>query len=187
MPRGRALLLVALLVAALPVLDAAAQNSRETERRLNPYALRLDEGVWYVVGHDLDRDATRTFRVARIRSDIRFATRRERDFRQPAEFDVDAHRVARPWQIGEQVGVATIATTWLQNNPAHHTVIQVLAETGFSAFLAEHPLDRATFTEAVRLATTIKPGYHTVLSEPGAVARLQEYISEDSIWDGFLV
>ena len=83
-------------------------RERETERRLNPYALRLDEGVWYVVGHDLDRDATRTFRVARIRSDIRFATRRERDFRQPAEFDVDAHRVARPWQIGEQVGVARI-------------------------------------------------------------------------------
>ncbi|MDR6989971.1 peptidoglycan DD-metalloendopeptidase family protein [Luteimonas sp. 3794] len=34
MARGRALLLVALLVAALPVLEAAAQNSRETERRL---------------------------------------------------------------------------------------------------------------------------------------------------------
>jgi len=34
MARGRALLLVALLVAALPVVDAAAQNSRETERRL---------------------------------------------------------------------------------------------------------------------------------------------------------
>ncbi|MCD9004869.1 peptidoglycan DD-metalloendopeptidase family protein [Luteimonas sp. XNQY3] len=34
MSRGRALLLTALLVAALPVLDAAAQNSRETERRL---------------------------------------------------------------------------------------------------------------------------------------------------------
>src|SRR6185503_18705716 len=48
-------------------------RERETERRLNPYALLLDEGVWYVVGHDLDRDATRTFRVARIRSDIRFA------------------------------------------------------------------------------------------------------------------
>src|SRR6186997_2617684 len=91
-------------------------RERETERRLNPYALRLDEGVWYVVGHDLDRDATRTFRVARIRSDIRFATRRERDFRQPEEFDVDAHRVARPWQIGEQVGVARIGvqgdTAW---------------------------------------------------------------------------
>ena len=35
----------------------------------------------------------RTFRVSRIRSDIRFATRRERDFRLPADFDVEAHRV----------------------------------------------------------------------------------------------
>lgn len=34
MARGRALLLVALLTAALPMLQAAAQNSRETERRL---------------------------------------------------------------------------------------------------------------------------------------------------------
>ena len=83
-------------------------RDRETERRLNPYALRLDEGVWYVIGHDLDRDATRTFRVARIRSDIRFATRRERDFRLPPDFDVDAHRVARPWQIGEPLGIARI-------------------------------------------------------------------------------
>ena len=91
-------------------------RDRETERRLNPYALRLDEGVWYVVGHDLDRDATRTFRVARIRSDIRFATRRERDFRLPAEFDVEAYRIARPWQIGQRVGVARIGvqgdTAW---------------------------------------------------------------------------
>ena len=83
-------------------------RDRETERRLNPYALRLDEGVWYVIGHDLDRDAIRTFRVARIRSDIRFATRRERDFRQPVDFDVEAHRVVRPWQIGSQVGTARI-------------------------------------------------------------------------------
>ena len=83
-------------------------RDRETERRLNPFALRLDEGVWYVIGHDLERNATRTFRVARIRSDIRFATRRERDFRQPADFDVEAHRVARPWQIGPHVGTARI-------------------------------------------------------------------------------
>ncbi len=91
-------------------------RERETERQLNPYALRLDEGVWYVIGHDLDRDAARTFRVSRIRSDIRFATRRERDFRQPPEFDVDAYRVPRPWQIGEGVGVARIGvqgdTAW---------------------------------------------------------------------------
>jgi proteasome accessory factor BC len=92
------------------------QHDKVAERTLNPYALRLDEGVWYVIGHDLDRDAVRTFRVSRIRSDIRFATRRERDFRLPPEFDVEAHRVPRPWQIGETVGRARIAvqgdTAW---------------------------------------------------------------------------
>ena len=73
----------------VPVL----RRPRATARRSavsTPIALRLDEGVWYVIGHDLDRDATRTFRVARIRSDIRFATRRERDFRLPADFDVES-------------------------------------------------------------------------------------------------
>ena len=85
------------------VLVASAGQGRR-ERTLNPYALRLDEGIWYVVGQDLDRAAVRTFRVSRIRSDIRFATRRERDFRLPPDFDVEAHRVPRPWQIGEIVG-----------------------------------------------------------------------------------
>ena len=63
-----------------------------------------------MIGHDLDRDAVRTFRVSRIRSDIRFATRRERDFRLPAEFDVEQHRVPRPWQVGS-VGMARVAVS----------------------------------------------------------------------------
>ena len=92
------------------------QRDRDSERTINPYALRLDEGNWYVVGQDLDRNAIRTFRVSRIRGDIRFATRRERDFRLPPDFDVEAHRVPRPWQIGEPVGRARIAvagdTAW---------------------------------------------------------------------------
>ena len=81
------------------------------ERTVNPYALRLDDGNWYVIGHDLDRDTTRTFKVSRIRGDIRFATRRERDFRVPADFDVEQHRIPRPWQIGEIVGRARIAVS----------------------------------------------------------------------------
>ena len=113
-------------------------SDRETERRLNPYALRLDEGVWYVVGHDLDRDATRTFRVARIRSDIRFATRRERDFRLPAEFDVEAHRIARPWQIGTPAGVARIGVQgdtawWVDRTLADAgAVVDGVFETGYA-------------------------------------------------------
>ncbi|HWN23333.1 MAG TPA: WYL domain-containing protein [Gaiellaceae bacterium] len=89
---------------------------RVAERTLNPYALRRDRGTWYVVGLDLDRDAIRTFRISRIRSDIRFATRRERDFRLPEDFDVDAHRVGEDWQHGQIAGTARIAvagdTAW---------------------------------------------------------------------------
>ena len=87
------------------------RRTRPGERTVNPYALRLDDGNWYVIGHDLDRDTTRTFKVSRIRGDIRFATRRERDFRTPADFDVEQHRIPRPWQIGEPVGRARIGVS----------------------------------------------------------------------------
>src|SRR5689334_923505 len=78
------------------------------ERTVNPYALMPDNGVWYVVGHDLDRDDIRTFRVSRIRGEIKFATRRERDFRTPAEFDIELYRGRPPWQVGDIVGEARI-------------------------------------------------------------------------------
>src|SRR3954471_23384429 len=86
----------------------AMTSGKSTERTLNPYGLLHDRGVWYVVGADLDRDAIRTFRVSRIRGDIRFATRRERDFRSPTEFDIDGFRGRAAWQFGEPAGEARI-------------------------------------------------------------------------------
>jgi proteasome accessory factor BC len=79
-----------------------------SERTFNPFALYNERGRWYVIGHDLDHDAERTFRVSRIEGDIKFATRRERDFRLPADFDIRG-RIGRPeWQIGEARGEARI-------------------------------------------------------------------------------
>jgi predicted DNA-binding transcriptional regulator YafY len=83
-------------------------RDEERERTVNPYALFADAGAWYVVGNDLDAGEERTFRVSRIRGEIRFATRRERDFRLPPEFDVDRYRGRPPWQIGDPVGEARI-------------------------------------------------------------------------------
>jgi predicted DNA-binding transcriptional regulator YafY len=83
-------------------------RNREGERTVNPYGLLSDNGSWYVIGQDLDRKDIRTFRVSRIRGDIRFATRRERDFRTPADFDIDVYRGRPPWQIGDLVGEARI-------------------------------------------------------------------------------
>src|SRR4051794_343353 len=83
-----------------------ASRDQMSDRTLNPYALLPDNGGWYVVGYDLDRDDIRTFRVSRIRGDIKFATRRERDFRIPADFDIELYRGRPPWQVGEIVGEA---------------------------------------------------------------------------------
>ena len=46
-------------------------------------------GTWYVVGHDADRDALRSFRVSRIETDVRKlrGTSRGPDFEVPAGFD----------------------------------------------------------------------------------------------------
>ena len=83
-------------------------RDEERERTIDPYALLLDGGRWYVIGRDHDREAIRTFRVSRIRGDIRLATRRERDFRLPEDFDVESYRGRANWQIGDRAGEARI-------------------------------------------------------------------------------
>jgi proteasome accessory factor C len=88
-------------------------SDSEAERTVNPYGLFELNGVWYVVGDDLDReegsDRRRTFRVSRIRGEIKFATRRERDFRMPADFNVTAYRDRAPWRlVAEDSGTAVL-------------------------------------------------------------------------------
>jgi proteasome accessory factor BC len=83
-------------------------RDEERERTVNPYALLPEKGSWYLIGLDLDSGELRTFRVSRIRGDIRFATRRERDFRTPEDFDPGAFRGRERWQYGEIVGEAEI-------------------------------------------------------------------------------
>jgi proteasome accessory factor BC len=91
-------------------------RDEERERTINPYALLPENGTWYVIGEDLGDKQVKNFRVSRIRSEIRFATRRERDFRIPESFDVEEFRGRAEWQFGATVGEAHIAlapdTAW---------------------------------------------------------------------------
>jgi len=80
----------------------------ESDRTVNPYALLHDRESWYVIGLDQDAKDIRTFRVSRVRGDIRFATRRERDFRAPTAFEPAEYRGRQDWQFGESVGEAEI-------------------------------------------------------------------------------
>ena len=61
-----------------------------------------------MIGLDLEDKTVKSFRVSRIRSEIRFATRRERDFRVPEDFDVEEFRGRAEWQFGDIVGEARI-------------------------------------------------------------------------------
>jgi predicted DNA-binding transcriptional regulator YafY len=86
----------------------AIARDKTSERTVNPYALLPERGSWYVVGLDLDRNAMRTFRASRIQGEIRFATRRERDFRLPDDFDPADYRGRQDWQFGDLAGEAEI-------------------------------------------------------------------------------
>jgi proteasome accessory factor B len=39
---------------------------REVDRRVDPWGVLLQTGFWYLVGHDHEREARRTFRIDRI-------------------------------------------------------------------------------------------------------------------------
>jgi proteasome accessory factor B len=41
-----------------------------TTRTVEPWGVVTHRGRWYLVGHDRDRDATRTFRLSRIGTDV---------------------------------------------------------------------------------------------------------------------
>lgn len=92
---------------ALPALrEAAAQHAevafgyRGRARRLQPYAVLLRDGTWYVIGHDLDYDAVRTYRVDRIDDGVTVGD--DATFERPADFDVRSVFPTDPKLLGDE-------------------------------------------------------------------------------------
>ncbi len=85
------------------------------QRSLEPWGLVTRGGHWYVVGHDRDRDDTRTFRVARL-ADVVFAGPAG-EVAVPAGVDLSglvAEAVARA-----TAGPESTATVWLARGRGH--------------------------------------------------------------------
>ncbi len=57
-------------------------DTRKSNRRVRPYHLANRENLWYLVGHDLQRDALRTFALPRIAD----AVSTKQSFTRPADF-----------------------------------------------------------------------------------------------------
>ncbi len=92
----------------------------------------------------------------------------------------------KPNLHGLQVGVASYAVSLLQEK-TEPLIRKAIEESGFLAFMREHPLSRKTFEEAVKLAPQMKVNYYTILSEKGSVERLLELLRENEILRSMLM
>ena len=54
-----------------------------------------------------------------------------------------------------------------------------IEDSGFLAFLEQHPLCRAEFVEAIKFAPNVKEDFYTILSERGAMEKLLAFVDED--------
>ena len=75
-------------------------------RSLQPYALLLREGFWYVMGHDAGHDEVRTYRVDRVEGSV--AQGEGNEFERPADFDPRAVFPADPKELGDGDRVAIV-------------------------------------------------------------------------------
>ncbi len=70
--------------------DYRTPSSEDAQRRtVSPWGLRSTSGRWFLVGHDHDRDAQRTYRLSRIEGVVT-VTARAREHPAPADFDIDS-------------------------------------------------------------------------------------------------
>lgn len=99
-------------------------RNEESTRVVDPYALVWNGGQWYLVGHAHEREDLRVFRLTRIRGEIKFTSRRERDFEVPADFDASVYRTRPQWQYGHLDGEAELwvdpsAAWWVERSFGH--------------------------------------------------------------------
>lgn len=90
-------------------------RDEELDRVVDPYALIWNGGQWYLVGYAHERDDVRVFRLTRVKGEIKFTSRRERDFEVPDDFDASIYRTRPNWQLG---GIAGEAELWLDPSAA---------------------------------------------------------------------
>ncbi|MCV7376167.1 YafY family transcriptional regulator [Mycolicibacterium arabiense] len=84
----------------------ATRSAPFTTRTVEPWGVVTYRGRWYLVGHDRDRDDTRTFRVSRVGSEVEAIGPRGA-VRRPEGVDLReiVHRAVAEWPPGAQARV----------------------------------------------------------------------------------
>jgi predicted DNA-binding transcriptional regulator YafY len=84
---------------AIASRSTVAFRYRDAARTLQPYALLLREGFWYVIGHDMGHHEVRTYRVDRIDGSVERGSGAE--FDRPNDFDPRTVFPADPKELGD--------------------------------------------------------------------------------------
>ena len=80
-------------------------RGRSTERRVRPYGLFFQQGHWYLVGHDEDREELRVFRVDRMDEPVvNPRSPNTPDYEIPEDFSLIAYRDREAWELGAEDG-----------------------------------------------------------------------------------
>jgi predicted DNA-binding transcriptional regulator YafY len=121
-------------VAALPTVpalgalfDAYRRRSAVTfgyrgeDRHVDPWGILFRRGHWYLVGHDHDRDETRSFRVDRVDGEVDVGP--AGSFERPAGLEPGELLRDEPWQYGDEDTVT--ARLLVDANQAKPVVEQV--------------------------------------------------------------
>jgi proteasome accessory factor B len=72
-----------------------------TDRDVAPYGLLYNHGNWYLVGHDVTRDAIRVFRLGRMEDPRADTSTPDPEFEADPDFDVSRYARRQPWELGD--------------------------------------------------------------------------------------
>jgi proteasome accessory factor B len=123
----------------LPMIRAAVADRspiefsyRDTPRCVEPWGVLLRHGKWYVIGHDRDRDAMRTFRVDRIDGAIsagaRGAFSRPNDFDPRDAFPTDPKQIGQDEEIDALVRIDAVRAGWVEREVGPENVVERLGD-----------------------------------------------------------
>jgi len=74
-----------------------------TDREVWPYGLVFQRGNWYLVGHDVGRDAIRVFRVGRMEDvEPNRSKPHTPDYEIPSDFRLEDHLRKEAWELGDE-------------------------------------------------------------------------------------
>jgi proteasome accessory factor B len=139
---------------SIDVTYFSPRSGETTQRRVDPYGLALRRGLWSLVGYCHLRGGVRTFHVHRIRVlEPNVSRPRTADFEVPADFALEQHVAAWPWQ-----------------HRFHAPVEVELALTGelsplaASLFPGAHDLSKPGLAKVIVAATDLEGLLHYVLS-----------------------